>query len=139
MKSLNEKSKKILEKILGNITSINSLNSRVIKVKYSANYIRIEKRHLNNHGHIITLSTIVPNEKGRYYEIPRIRLLKLFKDSNYYPTECTNTKTNRSVIAAEVSRNGKGEYECTDLLIQKIITDFTDLHLVIINNSKILD
>lgn len=139
MKAINKEAKEILNKILGNIVPIKALNNRVVKVKYSKHCIRIEKRSFNNQGHIIILSTIVRNGKCPYDEIPRIGILKLFKDADYYPVYFINTKTNQRIIAAEISKNGKEEYKCNDLLIQGIITDFTDLHLVIINNSKILD
>jgi len=139
MKAINKEAKEILERILGNIIPIKSLNTRVVRIKYSDKYIRIKKRSLNNHGHIITISTIVQNKKGRYFEIPKIDLLRPLKDMEFYPIECINTKTKWSVIVAETSKNSPNEYRCTDLLLQEILTDYVDLYLEILDNAKILD
>lgn len=139
MKALNKKSKEILNKILGKIVPIKALNTRVIKVKYSKNYIRVEKRPLNNHGHIITIATIVRNKGGRYYEIPRISILKLFKDANYYPIGLVDTKKDRSIICTEVLKTIPKKHKCIDFVIQGILTEYVDIHLEVLNNARILD
>jgi len=139
MQSINKKSKEILNRILGNIVPIRALNNRVIRVKYSNNYIRIEKRPFSDQGHIIILSVIARNKKGTYYEIPRISILKLFKDGNYYPIGLVDTKKDRSIICTEVLKTIPKKHKCVDLVIQDILTGYVDIHLEILNNARILD